>query len=59
MLVKWFGIQMTDTMVVRYSDHHLVYGPVFRPPFEYQSAIQGQYAEILKINLAAVFPSEN
>ena len=49
-IVNWFGIQMPGTMVVWYSDHHLVNGqfsdhplvnrPVLRPPFEFWSAIQ-------------------
>ena len=39
-IIEWFTIQMPGTMVVQYSDHHLVYGLVFRPPFEYWSAIQ-------------------
>ena len=39
-LVKQFVIQMPGTMVVWYSDHHLVNRPVLRPPFEYWSAIQ-------------------
>ena len=38
--VKWFNIQIPGTMVVPYSDHHLVNGLVFRPPVEYQSDIQ-------------------
>ena len=40
MLIEWFAIQMFGTTEVRYSDHHLVIEPVFRPQFEYQSAIQ-------------------
>ena len=39
-IFKWFAIQMPGTMVVGYSDHHLVNRPVFRVPFEYWSAIQ-------------------
>ena len=27
-------------MLVRYSDHNLINRPIFRPPFEYRSAIQ-------------------
>ena len=38
LLVNWFAIQ--TTIIVRYSDHYLVNGLVFSPPFEYQSAIQ-------------------
>ena len=33
-------IQMPSPMEVWYSDHHLVNGPVFRPPFEYRSTNQ-------------------
>ena len=40
-LVEWFANQMPGTMVVVwYTDHHLVNELVFRPPFEYRSAIQ-------------------
>ena len=35
LLLDWFAIQMPGTMVVRYSDHHLINVPVFRAPFEY------------------------
>ena len=35
LLVEWLA-----TMVVCYSDHHVVNRPVFRPPFEYRSANQ-------------------
>ena len=40
LLVEWFAAQMHSTMDVQYSDHHLIYGLVFRPPFENQSKIQ-------------------
>ena len=39
LLFKWFDIQIPIIMVVCYSDHHLVNGPVFRPPFENRSAL--------------------
>ena len=39
-LIKWFTFQMPCTIEVWNSDHHWVNGPVFRPPFEYRSAIQ-------------------
>ena len=39
-IVKWFAVQMLGTIVVWYSDYHLVNEPVFRPPIEYQSPIQ-------------------
>ena len=39
-LIEWLAIQMPSSMVVGYSDHYLVNGPVFRPPFDYRSAIQ-------------------
>ena len=39
-LVKWFAIPMPDTMLVWYSDHHLVNKPDIRRQFVYCSAIQ-------------------
>ena len=40
LLNEWFVIQIPSTMVVQYSDHHLVNRQVFKPPFEYWSTIQ-------------------
>ena len=37
-MVKWFTIQMPGTMVVWFTDRHLI--NIFRPPFEYWPAIQ-------------------
>ena len=39
-------------MAVWYSDHHLVNGAVFRPPFEYWSAIQMSCTIVLGIWIA-------
>ena len=39
LLVEWFAIQMSGTKEVCYSNHHLDNGLVFRPPFEYRSAV--------------------
>ena len=40
LIIEWFVIQRPSTLEVQYSDHHLFNGLVFKPPFEYWSAIQ-------------------
>ena len=47
LLIEQFAIQMLGTMEVWYSDRHLVNEPVFRPPYEYRSAIQMPLTEHL------------
>ena len=54
----WFASQMPSTVVVRSSDHHLVKGLVFRPPFEYWSAIQMPGAIVPGIRLVKHMKNE-
>ena len=48
-IIKWYASQMPSTIVVWYSDHHLVNWTVFRPPFEKRFTIQMPNTMVLGI----------
>ena len=57
--VRSLNGQMLGTMAVRYSEHHLVNGLLFRPLFEYWSAIQMPGTMVMGIGIANHFNNKH